>query len=575
MLGVVGPDSFGSALSAIVGLSVAIIVFEGAFHLRVGRLRKAPAATLKLVTLGAAIALVGTTVAVRYALGTGWAVAALIGALLVATGPTVITPILDVVPVRNRVGAALETEGIVNDVTAAILAVVLFEAIGRNVRAPGELFVLFTQRLGSGIIVGFAVAAVVFYALRYVDLSPGNAPRNARLLVLGGALVAYGAAEAIATEAGIAAVATAGILLGNVDIPYEEDITDFKGDVTLLVLSFVFITLAALLRFEYLLALGIGGLLVAVAVAVVIRPLLVFVSTIGDRFTRGERLFMSFVGPRGIIPASVATLFAVEFRAQGMPETANVLVGTVFLVIFLTVALEAGFARRLAELLDVIPMRVIIVGAGNVGRTLSRRLEDRGENVVLIERDVTNVETARNAGLTVHHGDGTDTGVLRSAGAANAKIVAATTGDDDVNLLVAQLVDSKFSPETILARVNNPDNVDAFEDLGVRAISAVDATVMAFDDYIERPALVNWMSAIGGEGEVQEIEVTSEELVGRTVSEIDPELPTQCLIALVSRDGETMVPDGDFRLERGDHITFLGDNESVAEAIAFAHPTGS
>jgi Trk K+ transport system NAD-binding subunit len=98
---------------------------------------------------------------------------------------------------------------------------------------------------------------------------------------------------------------------------------------------------------------------------------------------------------------------------------------------------------------------------------------------------------------------------------------------------------------------------------------------MAFDDYIERPALVNWMSAIGGEGEVQEIEVTSEELVGRTVSEIDPELPTQCLIALVSRDGETMVPDGDFRLERGDHITFLGDNESVAEAIAFAHPTGS
>ncbi|MFB6103117.1 MAG: cation:proton antiporter [Haloplanus sp.] len=572
VLGIVGPDSFGNALSAIVGLSVAIIVFEGAFHLRIDRLREAPTATFKLVTVGAAIALVGTTLTVHYALNTEWLVASLIGALLVATGPTVIAPILGVVPVRSRVGTALETEGIVNDVTAAILAVVIFEAIIQDVHAPGELFALFTQRLGSGIVVGLAVAGIVFYALRYVDLSPGNAPQNARLLVLGGALVAYGAAEAVATEAGIAAVATAGILLGNADVPYEDEITDFKGDVTLIVLSFVFISLAALLQFEYLLALGLGGLLVAAVVALVIRPLLVFVSTAGDRFTRGERLFMSFVGPRGIIPASVATLFAVEFRAAGMPEAANVLVGTVFLVIFLTVALEAGFARQIAEFLDVIPMRVIIIGSGNVGRTLARRLEDRGENVVLIEQDVNNVEKARNEGLTVHHGDGTDTEVLRSAGAENAKIVATTTGDDDVNLLVAQLAESKFSPETILARVNNPDNVDAFEDLGVRAISAVDATAMAFDDYIERPSLVNWMSEIGGSGEVQEIEVTSDELVGKTIAEIGPKLPPRCLIALVSRDGDTIVPDGDCVLEHGDRITFIGDDESVAEAMAFAHP---
>jgi NhaP-type Na+/H+ or K+/H+ antiporter/Trk K+ transport system NAD-binding subunit len=572
VLGVVGPDSFGNALSAIVGLSVAVIVFEGAFHLRIGRLREAPAATFKLVTLGAAIALVGTAVVVHYALGVGWLVSALIGALLVATGPTVIAPILEVVPVRSRVGTALETEGIVNDVTAAILAVVIFEAIVAEVREPAALFALFAQRLGSGIVVGLAVAAVVFYALRYVDLSPGNAPQNARLLVLGGALVAYGGAEAIATEAGIAAAATAGVILGNTDVPYEEEITDFKGDVTLIVLSFVFITLAALLQFEYLLGLGVGGLIVAAAVALVIRPVLVFVSTTGDRFTRGEQLFMSFVGPRGIIPASVATLFAVEFRAEGMPAAANVLVGTVFLVIFLTVALEAGFARRIAEFLDVIPMRVIIIGAGSVGQTLAGRLEGRGENVVLVEEDVNTVETARNEGLTVHHGDGTDTEVLRSAGAENAKIVAATTADDDVNLLVAQLAESKFGPETTLARVNNPGNVDAFEDLGVRAISAVDATAMAFDDYIERPSLVNWMDNIGERGDVQEVEVTAEKLVGRSLSEIGPQLPPRCLIALVARNGQTFVPDGEQTIELGDRVTLIGDDEAVREALTFVNP---
>jgi Trk K+ transport system NAD-binding subunit len=363
-------------------------------------------------------------------------------------------------------------------------------------------------------------------------------------------------------------------VLGNADVPYENEIAAFKGDVTLIVLSFVFITLAALLQFEYLFGLGVGGLIVAAAVAVVIRPLLVFVSTTGGRFTREERLFMSFVGPRGIIPASVATLFAVEFRVQGMPEVANVLVGTVFLVIFLTVALEAGLARRIAEFLDVIPMRIIIIGTGNVGRTLARRLESRGENVVLIEKEQHSVESARNAGLTVHHGDGTDTEVLRSAGAENAKIVATTTGDDDVNLLVAQLAESKFDPETILARVNNPDNVAAFEDLGVRAISAADATAMAFDDYIERPSLVNWMGEMGHEGDVQEVEVTADELVGKAVSEIGPQLPPSCLIALVSRNGETTVPDGDCTIERGDRITLIGDDASIAEALAFVNPDG-
>ncbi|MFB6123438.1 MAG: cation:proton antiporter [Haloferacaceae archaeon] len=572
VLGVVGPSSFGDALSAIVGLSVAIIVFEGAFHLRIDRLREAPAATFRLVTLGALIALAGTALAVHFVLGASWRLAFLVGALLVATGPTVIAPILEVVPVRNRVGTALETEGIVNDVTAAILAVVIFEAIIKDVSALDAVLALFAQRLGTGVVVGAIVAGVVYYALRYVDLSPGNAPQNARLLVLAGALVAYGAAEAVATEAGIAAVATAGVLLGNGDVPYEEDVTDFKGDVTLIVLSFVFISLAALLRFEDLLALGLRGLAVVAIVALVVRPLLVFVSVGGDRFTREEKLFMSFVGPRGIIPASVATLFAIELRAAGLDEAANLLVGTVFLVILITVAFEAGFARQIAETLDVIPMRVLVIGGGQVGRALARRLEDRGENVVLVDEDVEIVERARNQSFTVHHGDGTDTEVLRSAGAENAKIVVAATGDDDVNLLVSQLANSKFDPETILARVNNPDNVEPFEDLGVRTISSVDATAMALDNYIERPSMVNWMSEIGRTGDVQEIEVTADYLVGETIREIGPQLPEGCLITLVARDGEMLVPSADFTLERGDRITIIGGRDAVREAMKFANP---
>ncbi|WP_336001727.1 cation:proton antiporter [Halorientalis halophila] len=564
--------TFGDALPAIVGLSVAIIVFEGAFHLRLERIREAPAAAVRLVTVGAAIALFGTAITVKYVLQQPWDLSFLIGALLVATGPTVITPILDVVPVRDRVAAALETEGIVNDVSAAIIAVVIFKVIVIQDETGGTFLEELFSRLGIGLLIGVIVAAVVYGLLRYVDLSPGNAPRNARLLTFAGALVAYGAADSLASEAGVAAVATAGLLLGNLDIPYEDEIESFKGDVTLIVLSFVFIALAALLQFGDLLRLGLRGLAVAAVIMLVIRPLLVFVSTRGDRFTSGEKLFVSFVGPRGIIPASVATLFAVQMQAQGLDEQAQVLVGTVFLVIFVTVAVQGGFARYIAEQLDVIPMRVIIVGGGQVGRALAERLEDRGENVVIVEEDEQAVERNRNDGYSVVMGDGTDTDVLREAGAANAKTVVAATGDDDANLLIAQLSSSKFGPERVIARANNPDNVEAFEDLGVRTISSAMATAWAMDNQIERPALAHWMTDVGRKGDVQEIEVTADSFAGRPVRELGPELPETCLLALVDRDGQVEVPGPEYVIEIGDRVTLLGDRDAVREAMDMVHP---
>ncbi|MCJ0620475.1 cation:proton antiporter [Haloarcula sp. KBTZ06] len=580
-LGIIGDGTFGGALSAIVGLAVAIIVFEGAYHLRFDRLREAPAATFRLVTVGAAIALVGTAIAVKFAFNSAavsWNLAFLIGALLVATGPTVITPILNVVPVRDRVAAALETEGIVNDVTAAIIAVVIFETVNPAASSEG-LLRAFALRLGTGLLVGLLVAGVVYYLLQYVDLSPGDAPRNSRLLVLAGALIAYAGANTIATEAGVAAAATAGMALGNVDHPYEEDIEEFKGDITLLVLSFVFIALAAQLELASLIDVGLSGIIVVLAVALVIRPLLVFVSAVGDRFTTNEKLFVSFVGPRGIIPASVATLFAVELNAAAEEVTgaqaellgtqADILLGTVFLVIFATALFEGGLARFIAEKLDVIPMRVIIVGGGQVGRALAARLEDRGENVVIIEQEEESVERARNEGYAVEIGDGTDTDMLRSAGADNAKTVVAATGDDDANLLVSQLASSKFGVDRVIARANNPDNVEAFEDLGVRTISSAMATAWAIDNQIERPAIAHWMTDIGRSGDVQEVEVKNPDLIGKPISEVGPMLPDACLVALVSGElhENAEVPTADYVLEEGDMVTLLGRRESVRDGM--------
>jgi len=572
-LGIVTPSIFGDALQAIVGLSVAIIVFEGAFHLRIDRIRGARRETIRLVTFGALGSLVGTAVVVRYVLGAPWDVAVLIGALLIATGPTVITPILSVVPVRERVASTLETEGVVNDVTAAILAIVMFEYVLLGSQGLPTLVREFALRFGLGIVVGGTVAAALWYVLRHGTQAVENAPQNARLMVLVSSLVMYGSAEVLgahfgASEAGIAAVATGGFVLGNVDIPYRGTIERFKGDISLLVIAFVFISLASLLSLEDLLELGTGGVVAVVAIAVLVRPAVVLLCTVGDRLTLRERLFVSALGPRGIIPASVATLFALELQSQ-RPEAATLLVGTVFLVIFVTVVFEGGLARHIAQVLDVIPMRVVIVGGGRVGRELAERLSDRGEEVVIVDRDQQVIEQLRVDGFAAHNGDGTNRTVLESAGIENAKTVAAATRDDDVNLLVGQLAANTYGVETVVARVNEPQNLDAFEGLDVDAISTSMSVAWSMDNVIERPGISQWMRELDRDGDVQEVEVTASEHAGKTVSDLTDELPEGCHLALISRGDTNRLPHPDDQLELGDHLTFIGRREAVRDAITY------
>jgi NhaP-type Na+/H+ or K+/H+ antiporter len=577
-LGVVSREVFGNGLTAMVGVAVAIILFEGSFRLRLERFREAPRDILRLVTVGAVVMWLGTALVVRFVLSLGgepveWSVALLVGALLIATGPTVVTPILNVVTVRDHVAAAMESEGIINDVTAAVLAVVVFEVLILETAGLVPFVEQLLLRIGVGIVAGLLVAGLVWALLKQVDISPGDAPLHSRLIALGGILGTFATAELVAGESGVAAAATLGLVLGNVELPHEEDIEGFMEDLTTIVLGFVFVAIAALISFEDITALGVAGVALVIAVTLFVRPLLVFLSVRNDRFTTGERVFMSTVAPRGIIPASVATLFAIELQAEGAVAEAQVLAGTVFLIIFATVVFQGGFARQIAERLDVVPMRTIIAGGGEVGSALAERLERDGENVVIVEIDDETVQDLREDGHRVVQGDAGQADDLRSAGIENAGIVVATTRDDDVNLLVCQLVQTEFGIDTVAARVNDAENLESFESIGVRAIDFGSAMAQSLENVLERPAIASWMNDLGRSGDVREIEVTAADLVGETPEELYDELPDGCIIGVISEEGgETHVPSRDHCLQRGDHITFIGQRDAVERAVKRFHP---
>jgi NhaP-type Na+/H+ or K+/H+ antiporter len=571
-------DTFGGVerLQPIVGVAVAIIVFDGAFALQFDRIREAGSVAWRLVTVGAVIMFVGMAAMTHYVVGADWNVSLVVGALLVATGPTVVTPILEVVRVREHVASALETEGIINDVTAAIAAAVIFETMVLHDDPLFDSLLIFAEKVGVGLAVGLVTAGVV-YALIQIELTPGDELRGNKFITLAGAVGGYALASTITAEAGIMAAATAGIALGNLDLNYRHEIEEFARNATLVVLAFVFVAIAALMDLGAIQDLGLDAVLLAVAAIFVVRPLLVVLSTVGARrFNWRERMFIAGVGPRGIIPASVATLFAIELQEAegiaGASESSRLLQAAVFAVILATVATQAGFARQIADALKVSPMKTIIVGGGRVGRALAERLESRGEFVVIVDDDDERCEQSRSEGFTVHKGDGSETDVLRSVGIDEAKIVVGATPDDDINLLVCQIADAKFDVEKIYARVNEPENVDAFDSLDVTAIDSPLATAVAIDDEIEAPALTHWMNEMGDDHDVREIEVTADDLIGKSIEEVNSDIPDGCIVATVGQNDDTRVPSADDVLDDGEHITFVGDADAVDRAVKRFHP---
>lgn len=403
--GLINPDEmFGDMLFPLVSLSVAVILFEGGLSLRLHELRDTRGVVVRLLTVGVLVTWAVIAIAAWTILDMPLSMSLLLGAILVVTGPTVIGPMLRNMRPTGGVGPVSRWEGIVVDPLGAMLAVLVFEAvesIGQSTAQTAAIAATFallrTLLIGGG--VGAASAALIVVALRRRWIPDYLQGAVVLMIVLTG----FTAANFLQQESGLLAVTLIGIILANQQAVSVKHITEFKENLSLLLLACLFILLAARLQIEDVVSLGFSGVAFLAAIILLARPVAVFFSTLRSTFSWKERALLAWFAPRGIVAAAVSSLFAIRMgeNAYGhelQSATFLVIVGTV-LVYGLT---TPWLARRLG-ISSADPQGVLIAGAHAGARAIALALQNEKIAVCLVDVNHTNVQTARMEGLTAQY----------------------------------------------------------------------------------------------------------------------------------------------------------------------------
>jgi len=498
------PHAMGGGLRAIVGFAVAIILFEGGLGLQLSVLRAQATTIRRLVTIGAAITATLATFTVMLVMGWDFRLSILFGTLVIVTGPTVVTPLVRRLRLSQRLTTILIAEGIFIDAVGATIAVVALEialAGSRGDAAAGVLSIF--TRFGAGAVVG-VVSGVFLVALLKVPRMVPHGLEN--VLVLAAAFVTFHVSGALVDESGITAAIVAGLVVGNAGIHLHEEVADFSEQLVSLFVATLFVLLAADVRLADVMALGAGGAWTVGILMLVVRPATVFASAYGTDLTLREKLYLSWVAPRGIVAAAVASLFAIELAHAGV-QGGVAMRALVFVVIATTVTVQGLTASLVARILKVRqPNRAgfLFLGANGIARMLGRVLRDLGQQVTMIERLEDVCKDARDEGFHVIHGDGLQPKVLESADIDSVAHVVGLTTSEHVNFLFARAVADDHRGPTIhivLEKFTHGVTPEMAERFDIRVLFAGEHDLLAWLDRTRQGTVVTerWQIADGRE----------------------------------------------------------------------------
>lgn len=399
-LGILNSNELGEFLPMIVSLAVGIILFEGGLTLNIKDFSHTSTVIKRLLSAGVLITWLGSALAVYFVFNVSPSFALLMGSLIIVTGPTVIVPLLRRIRIDQKTGSILHWEAVLIDTIGVFIAILCFEWVveggGGAVALPNFLI-----RIISGGSIGLIGGYIIFWLMKQ-NWVPDDI---VNVFTLASAMLIFGLTELIKPEAGLLSVTVAGLILGLKKPRQIKEVKAFKAEIVDLLIGLLFLILVSRLKIQQFIDFfEAGGGLVLFAVILVIRPVSVFISSWSTSLNLREKILLSWVAPRGVVAASMASLFALSLQSKGNTEGAALMESFVYSIICATVliqGLSAGVVAKLLRLQRPAPNDLIIIGAHYFGRELAKRLKrNNDQRVILLDTNASNIELAKEEKLT-------------------------------------------------------------------------------------------------------------------------------------------------------------------------------
>jgi NhaP-type Na+/H+ or K+/H+ antiporter len=551
-LAIVHPEALGGSLEAVIHLGVAIILFEGGLSLDPNRLIGVGAPVRNLLTIGVVVTGFGSAAVGHWVVGLPWSTAALFGAIVTVTGPTVVVPLLRHMIAPREVKTILLSEGLIVDPIGAILAYLVLQWIERAGIPFRTLMTELVVLTATGIVLGFVAGAVARMVLRSRLVS--GELRNLSILAL--LMLCYLVAERQAPQSGVLAAVVMGFTISAAELPDLVSVRAFKSQLTTLIISMLFILLAAQLDLGEVAGLGWSGVVAVAAVILAVRPLSVALSILPSQLAWRGRAVVALTAPRGIVAAAVASLAAREMAKAGLVGGAQ-MEGLVYLTILATGAWSTVGALILPRLLgftsDPARRRAVLIGANAVTETLARLLSAAGRTTIVVDAMSWRLDRFRSAGLLTVVGDARDAATFEEAGVERDSMVVAGTTNDELNLLVAEMARSEFGVEHPVVAMQSPP-----EELGRRSRAWLDLLGGAGLD------MPKWTRLIENQKTTElSVDPRQPEAVA-AIHAVEKEHRRGVLRLLGYREGEPELQVADDQLSQLDRLTLLvGDGRPL------------
>lgn len=557
----VRPQALGAGLNTLVGFAVAVILFEGGMNLSLARLRREQRPIRRLVTWGALVTAVGAGALAWALLGWDWHLALPFGALMIVTGPTVISPLLRRLKVEHSTATVLEAEGLLGDAVGAIVAAVALEVVlSPAAMTPLRALGAVALHLGFGTAFGVATGLGLSLLLRRRGVIPEGLENVVTLALV---VMLFQASNAILRESGIAAAVAAGVTVGNRGSPAQRELLEFKEQLTVMLIGVLFVLLAADVRLAQVYALGWPGVGVVAGLMALVRPLDVALSTLGTPLSWRQRTFVAWIGPRGIIAAAVSSLFAASLAAHGFAggEQFRALVFLVIASTVLSAGLTGGTIAQLLRLRRPQGVGWVILGAHELARALAKALQTDEHEVICIDTNSTACQAAESEGLRVLFANGLEERTLLRAGIDTRAGAVALTPNDEVNVLFIQRVKQVGRLQALYAAVGGQDHA------GTLKLLHETGGVALFGHALE---IEPWLRHL----RAGDAAFSRYRLGEPTPGENPGAFPASLLALAAHRDGVPRPVGEGLRYQKGDEVVCLAQKDGLNSALAWMADRG-